>query len=62
MGWKKCSEEMPPEEVAVLFWSPYATDYVRVGFVDEGSIVLYGTAIMEITHWQPLPPAPTEDE
>lgn len=60
-GWRKCSEEMPPNGWA-LACHKTALPFVVYYVVSGNSWLDASGQQRDPTHWQPLPPAPTEDE
>lgn len=61
-GWRKCSEEMPERFVDVLVVDGDGWHFISHVYDETVRFRLVSPDMGEITHWQPLPPAPTEAE
>lgn len=63
--WVKCSDRLPEDRKLVIVWVSrfgYYPDYMDCSSRQEGQWLRHNSNHQSITHWHPMPAAPTEGE
>ena len=64
--WIKCSEQMPLDNVPVLVWkvSKFTPKYETCSIASciDGEFDLLASDHFTVTHWQPLPSPPVDEQ
>ncbi|KAA8563246.1 hypothetical protein FX985_03314 [Pseudomonas extremaustralis] len=61
--WIKCSERLPDDCKKVIVWVSrfgYYPDYIDCAHRQDGKWNAHEGNYQSITHWQPMPEAPTQ--
>jgi hypothetical protein len=58
--WTACAEGLPADGIDVLAWREHSG--ARIAALHDGGWFDEDVFLNNVTHWQPLPPGPNEDE